>query len=53
MQQRPAVYQRSKYPVIRMLNELRGRVDELNGNFSEEIRNIKIELENKKRTIQK
>ena len=34
--------------VIRMFNELRERVDELNNNFNKEIGNIKMELENKK-----
>ena len=32
--------------VIRMLNELKGRVDELSENFNKEIENIKTELEN-------
>ena len=30
--------------VIRILNELRGRVDELSENFNEEIENIKMEI---------
>ena len=34
--------------IIRMFNELRERVDELNNNFNKEIGNIKMELENKK-----
>ena len=37
--------------VMRMLSELRGRVDELRDNFNKEIRNIKRELENKKEPI--
>ena len=32
--------------VIRMLNELKGRVNEISGSFSKEIGNIKTEIEN-------
>ena len=39
--------------VIRMLNELRGRVDEVSENFHKEIGNIKVELENIKRNQSK
>ena len=35
-----------KTQVIRMLNELRRRVDELNENFNKEIGNVKMEIEN-------
>ena len=35
--------------VIRMLSELRGRVDELSENFNKEIGNIKTELQNIKK----
>ena len=35
--------------VLRMLNKLRGRVDELSENFNKEIGNIKTELENIKK----
>ena len=38
-----------KILVIRMLSELRGRVDELSDNFNKEIKNIKIEIENIKK----
>ena len=39
--------------VIRMLNELKGRVDELSENFNREVENIKMEMENKKETSHK
>ena len=32
--------------IVRMLSELRGRADELSENFSKEIGNIKMEIEN-------
>ena len=35
--------------VIRMLNECRGRVDELSENFNKEMGNIKMETENIKK----
>ena len=35
--------------VLRMLNKLRGRVDELSENFNKEIGNIKTKLENIKK----
>ena len=35
---------------MRMLNELRGRVDELGENFNKKIENIKMEIENIKKT---
>ena len=38
-----------KILVIRMLNELRGRIQELSENFNKEIGNIKIEIENIKK----
>ena len=38
-----------KMLVIRMLNELRGRVDELSENFNKEIENIKMKIENIKK----
>ena len=34
---------------IRMLSELRGRLDELSENFNKEIGNIKMEIENRKK----
>ena len=37
--------------VIRMVNELRGRVDELSEDFSKEIGNIKVEIENIKKAL--
>ena len=38
-----------KILVIRMLNELRGRIQELSENFNKEIGNIKIEIKNIKK----
>ena len=40
-------------PVIRMLNELRGRIDELKENFNKKVVNIKNDTETIKRTSQK
>ena len=37
--------------VIRMLNELKGRVDELSENFNREVENIKMEMENKREPV--
>ena len=37
--------------VIRMLNELKGRVDELSVNFNREVENIKMEMENKREPV--
>ena len=34
--------------VIKMLNELRGRIDNLSENFNKEVRNIKMEIALKK-----
>ena len=39
--------------IIKMLSELRGRVDEHGENFNKGIGTIKMEIENKKRTSQK
>lgn len=36
-----------------MLNELRGKVDEFNENFIKDIGNIKMDIDNIKRTSQK
>ena len=35
--------------VIKMLNELRGRIDNLSENFNKEVRNIKMEIESIKK----
>ena len=40
-----------KIVVIRMLSELRTKVDKLSENLNKEIENIKIEVENKKELV--
>ena len=39
--------------VIRMLDKLRGRVEELSENFNKEMQNIKMEIENKRESVRK
>ena len=42
MKQRQTIYQKQFKPqVIRVFNELRGRIEEFSGNFNKEIENIK------------